>query len=186
MKATAHSVRNRFVISALAVLTIFAASSALWWLTLYDNYHVVIPGELYRSGQMDADRLLAHAAADHLATVINLRPETNQPWHAKEVAACAGRNITPIDFPLAGDQAPSRATMTTLVNLMRDAPRPILIHCEHGADRTGLAVALYLSSVAGRSNPEASRALSLRYGHLPTRTMRQFDEALRIYWRVIR
>lgn len=182
MKPTTHVTRRR-LLSALAAFAILTTAAALWWLTGYDNYHVVIPGELYRSGQMNVNLLLAHAAHDHLATVINLRPATNQPWHAAEVAACASQHIAHIDFPLAGDKAPTRDTMQALVTLMRTVPRPLLVHCEHGADRTGLAVALYLSAVAGRPHDEADRALAIRYGHLPLPAMRRLDEAFKIYSR---
>ena len=183
MTSTPHPNRRR-LFSALAALALLAA--ALWWLTGYDNYHVVIPGELYRSGQMSANRLLAHAAADRLATVINLRPETNQPWHTTEVAACAGQHITHIDFPLAGDKAPTRDRMQALMTLMRTAPKPLLIHCEHGADRTGLAVALYLSAVNGRPRAEAKRALSIRYGHSLFFGMDCFDKAFDAFCRDMR
>ena len=53
-----------------------------------------------------------------------------------------------------------------LVAIMRDAPKPILIHCKAGADRTGLATALYLSRVALLSEKEAESQLSIRYGHV--------------------
>ena len=29
------------------------------------------------------------------------------------------------------------------LKVLRDAPKPVLIHCRHGADRTGLIVAMY-------------------------------------------
>lgn len=160
-----------------------ATAITIAWIVLSRNYHTVIPGELYRSGQMSERQLLAHATTDHLATIINLRPETNQAWHATEVSACASQGITHIDFPLDGNKAPTLARMVELVNTMKPARRPILIHCAHGADRTGLAVALYLSAISDQPEGEASRALSLRYGHLPVPRMRCFDRAFEAYCR---
>ncbi|MNL27860.1 hypothetical protein D3C87_1494800 [compost metagenome] len=53
-----------------------------------------------------------------------------------------------------------------LVAIMRDAPKPILIHCKSGADRTGLATALYLGRVAYLGEKAAESQLSVRYGHI--------------------
>ena len=49
--------------------------------------------------------------------------------------------------------------------LCHDAPRPILIHCRSGADRTGLASVVYLARVAHADEETAERQLSIRYGH---------------------
>ncbi len=166
-----------FVIAAGSGLVI----GILYWFRLSDNYHAVIPGTLYRSRQLTVANLLAHAAQDHLATVINLRPETNETWHLQEITACTRQKITYLDFPLAGNQSPSYETMTALVAIMRTAPRPILIHCEHGADRTGLAVALYLRAIAGLPAAEAKAALALCYGHTRWIGMDCFDRAFAEY-----
>lgn len=62
--------------------------------------------------------------------------------------------------------------MTQLTGLLRDSPRPVLIHCEAGADRSGVASALYKLLVAKRPVQEASEQLSFRYGHFPWLTSR--------------
>jgi protein tyrosine/serine phosphatase len=61
-----------------------------------------------------------------------------------------------------------------LIAVMRDAPKPLLIHCQAGADRTGLASALYLAAIAGKSEQVAEGQLSLRYGHIPYSFSRAF------------
>ncbi|MFD2031462.1 tyrosine-protein phosphatase [Ancylobacter dichloromethanicus] len=49
---------------------------------------------------------------------------------------------------------------------MKDAKKPILIHCQAGADRSGLASALYLAAIKKNSaEAEAEAQLSIRYGH---------------------
>ncbi|MBK8025175.1 MAG: tyrosine-protein phosphatase [Chloroflexi bacterium] len=45
-------------------------------------------------------------------------------------------------------------------------PKPTLIHCKAGADRTGLAAALFLMS-QGTSFDQAAQQLSLKYFHFP-------------------
>ncbi len=49
---------------------------------------------------------------------------------------------------------------------MRAALKPILIHCKAGADRTGLAAAIYISRVALLDENDATAQLSIRYGHI--------------------
>jgi protein tyrosine/serine phosphatase len=53
-----------------------------------------------------------------------------------------------------------------LVEALRDAPKPLLIHCRAGSDRTGLASALYVASHGGTYR-DACEQLSLYYGHFP-------------------
>jgi protein tyrosine/serine phosphatase len=52
-----------------------------------------------------------------------------------------------------------------LIALLRDMPKPMLVHCKSGADRTGLAVTIYLHVIKGLPLTEARRALSWRYAH---------------------
>ena len=56
--------------------------------------------------------------------------------------------------------------MTELVEFLRDAPKPLLIHCRAGSDRTGLACAIYVAARGG-SYHDAQEQLSLYYGHFP-------------------
>jgi hypothetical protein len=44
-------------------------------------------------------------------------------------------------------------------------PKPVLIHCHGGADRSGLAAAVYLLLYTDTPIDEARRQLSWRYGH---------------------
>lgn len=46
------------------------------------------------------------------------------------------------------------------------APKPLLIHCESGADRSGLAAALYLAAISGAGEEVAEEQLGLKYGHI--------------------
>ena len=104
MPPSRHSRRgSRTRLLVLSIVFVLLAATLCWpgW---YDNYHVVIPGELYRSAQMSAPRLQEHIAGDGIRTVINLRPETNELWHTQEQQACRMGGVAYIDFPLAGDR----------------------------------------------------------------------------------
>ena len=44
--------------------------------------------------------------------------------------------------------------------------KPLLIHCQSGADRSGPAAALYLAAIARHGEAAAEDQLSIRYGHI--------------------
>ena len=54
-----------------------------------------------------------------------------------------------------------------LVKILKEVEKPILIHCEGGADRTSLASALYRYAILKQSKEEAIEELSFIYGHIP-------------------
>ncbi|ASP86638.1 protein tyrosine/serine phosphatase (plasmid) [Sinorhizobium meliloti] len=53
-----------------------------------------------------------------------------------------------------------------LIALLQTVPKPIIIHCQAGADRTGLASMLYIQQIAGTDEEISERQLSVRYGHI--------------------
>lgn len=131
------------------------------------NFHAVIDGEVYRSAQPSSAQLAAWIDRYGIRTVLNLRGENaGRGWYDGEVAATASHAVEHVDFKLKASQVLSEDQATRLIAIMRDAKKPLLIHCEAGADRSGLAAALYLAAVAHRGEIEAEEQLSIRYGHI--------------------
>ena len=60
-------------------------------------------------------------------------------------------------------------------------PRPFLMHCKSGADRAGLASALYLLDQCGASVGDAREMLSFRYLHLRRTATGVLDHMLDLY-----
>lgn len=132
------------------------------------NFHEVMPNELYRSAQLSPEALSRYIAQYRIRSVINLRGENwGQNWYAGERAITDANHIPLIDFRMSSKRALSLAQSRALIEVMRAAPKPVLVHCRAGADRTGLAVALYLAAVHGVSEMTAELQLSPLYGHLP-------------------
>src|SRR5947209_4291769 len=77
------------------------------------------------------------------------------------------------------------AGIAGILDIVRGAPKPLLIHCKSGADRTGLVAALYRYAEGGASAAEADRELSLAYGHFPYLTSRSgaMDDS---FWAYVR
>jgi protein tyrosine/serine phosphatase len=155
--------------SAFAVGVVLALAGG--WagsLRLSGNFHAVEEGVLYRSGQLSLDQFERNIRAHGIKTVINLRGENgDEEWYKEELKAAAATMVRHIDFPLSAVREVSDEKLGQLAELFRDSPGPILVHCEGGADRSGLASALFELIIAKRPAPVASAQLSLRYGHFP-------------------
>ncbi|WP_284758744.1 dual specificity protein phosphatase family protein [Agrobacterium sp. fls2-241-TYG-188a] len=150
---------------ALALPAIFFTYFGL--LLVSGNFHEVIPGQVYRSSQLSDSQLAQYVKANGIKTIINLRGENERSsWYRHETQTAEKLGVQHIDFGMSARKQLAMARMTQLAQIMRDAPKPILIHCKSGADRTGLASAIYVSRVAGLDEETAERQLSIRYGHL--------------------
>jgi len=146
------------------------------------NLREVDPGRFYRSGQLDPERLREAIAELGLRTVINLRGYDQTPdWYAAETAVAREAGLAFHDVHLSARSLPRPREVARLLELYRAAERPILVHCESGSDRSGVAAALYQIEYMGRSPQQALEMLSLRYRHFaPTRrAVRRFVETYR-------
>ncbi len=130
------------------------------------NFHAVVEGEVYRSGQVEGSELADYTEKVGLKSVLNLRGASpRSEWYREEIAESARLGLVHVDFALSASREVTDEEAAKLIALMRDLPKPLLIHCKHGSDRTGLLAALYLASVK-RVDPEtADDQLSLYFGH---------------------
>ncbi len=135
-------------------------------LQLLGNFHEVLPGELYRSAQPSGADIDTYAARYGIKTILNLRGQNTADWYLQESAAAKKAGITHINYPLSASHIVTPQQAHELLALMRDAPKPLLIHCQAGADRTGLVSVLYLQQIAGIDEETAEEQLSLRFGHI--------------------
>ena len=107
------------------------------------NQGEVRPATVYRSGQLSPSGL-SRAIREHgIKTVLNLRGENpDQSWYRDERRTTVSEGATQIDFPMASDQWLSRQQLTGLIEILDHAEPPVLVHCEWGAERTGLTCAI--------------------------------------------
>jgi protein tyrosine phosphatase (PTP) superfamily phosphohydrolase (DUF442 family) len=131
------------------------------------NLHAVEPGVFYRSAQLSVAEVHEVVQASHIKTILNLRgPNAGQPWYDGELRAAQADGVVHLDYALSALHELTPAQMRTVLELIRTAPKPILVHCNGGADRTGLVSALYEMS-RGKDVATAGEQLGLRYGHFP-------------------
>lgn len=153
-------------VTGMGVATLALALYAIF-LQITNNFHTVIPGELYRSAQPTSTKIRAYQQDYNIKTIINLRgPNQNRQWYIDEVAESGKLNIAHIDFDMSAGRELTEADAQRLIAIFREVQKPILLHCQGGADRSGLASALYLAAVAKSGEESAEKQISLRYGHL--------------------
>ena len=134
----------------------------------YANLRAVVSGKAYRSGQMNVEQL-THAIQHYgIKSILNLRGENPATtWYQAEIGTATKQDVIHYDRSLGSGDELTLEQMDDLVALLRQAPKPVLIHCLGGADRSGLVSALYEVAIEGRSPEEADRELSIWYGHVP-------------------
>lgn len=131
-----------------------------------NNFHSLVEGQAYRSAQPSPQDIRDYVAEHKIATILNLRgPNPGSLWYDGELGTSRELGITHIDFAMSAHRQLTPEQVVELVSIMKSAPKPLLIHCKAGADRTGLAAALYMAEVAGQGEAIAESQLSLRYGH---------------------
>lgn len=132
------------------------------------NFHEIIKGEYYRSGQPDKEELAEHVQRYGIKSIINLRGENeNEQWYAEELAASKQAGVKHYDFRMSSKRELTAGEARALVRLMQNAPKPLWVHCRGGSDRSGLASALYVGAIAKKGRTVAGWQLSPYYGHLP-------------------
>lgn len=163
------TVFRKVVFAALGAIGVLGASCAAYagFLKVTGNFHTVIDGQFYRSAQPTSEELASYIQTHGIKTVINLRgTHPGAAWYDNEVTTAQGLGIKHIDFGMSASKTISPDKAARLVELMASAPKPILIHCLSGSDRSGLAAALYVRKIAGMDEGRAQGQLSFYYGHV--------------------
>jgi protein tyrosine/serine phosphatase len=146
-----------------------------------DNVRVIEPGRAYRSAQVDAETLDLLVSMLGIKTVINLRGEhESQAWYENEKALLDAAGVELVDIRMSAYSLPPREELFKLYDAFLTVQEPILIHCKAGADRTGAASAIWRMVVLGDSREDASRELSICYGHFEPITP-AMDALVRIF-----
>ncbi|MFN0134789.1 MAG: fused DSP-PTPase phosphatase/NAD kinase-like protein [Phycisphaerae bacterium] len=145
-------------------------------LRMLDNFHAIEEGRAYRCAQLYPETLDWVIQRYGIRTVVNLRgPNPQMEWYPRQKAVCEKNTITQIDIPLSAFNLPPPEQLLALYDAFKSAPEPILIHCRAGADRSGMASALWRMTQRGDSSQTAASELSLKYGHFRIRHPKMLD-----------
>jgi protein tyrosine/serine phosphatase len=109
------------------------------------NFHWVIPGEAARAMQAWAGGVGPFLKRRGIRAIINLRGRNDDlGWWKKETAIAKGAGIAHLDAMLDSRKLPTREMLIELIAAFDAAPRPFMLKCSGGQDRTSFAAALYL------------------------------------------
>jgi protein tyrosine/serine phosphatase len=163
-------------VAAVSVSLLFGAAGLAVYCgaIIHDgNFQAVQEHVLYRSAQLGKGELESFARQYGLKSVLNLRgAHPGTYWYDQEMAATHDLGLGHYDYPLSAKRFVTGREIADILAIVRDAPKPLLIHCQSGADRSGLVAALFRYALAGAGAAEAGRQLSLVYGHFPYLTSR--------------
>lgn len=144
------------------VFTLLCACSSL---------HAVEKGRVYRSSQPDEDLLARWIEHHGLKTVVCLRGDGDGAGRSRRPAQAAG--IAFVHLPMSAQRRPRAETLLALWELFENAEYPLLVHCRAGADRTGLAAALYVLWRTNDLDAARGELVLIPYLHWGAREMDQ-------------
>jgi protein tyrosine/serine phosphatase len=149
---------------------------------VWNRFTPVVPGRLYRSGHPTPRQLAAAIRRHGIRTVVNLRGRTHNGADALMREACEAQGVAFIDAGFGSREAPYRERVLRLAETFATLEQPALVHCKSGADRAGIASAIYLL-INGATAKQAMRQLSLRFGHVRQSKTGVLDAFVRQYAR---
>ena len=130
----------------------------------WNNFHKVSDG-VYRANQPSPSHLKSYKKRG-IRSVLSLRGRANQSYALFEEDYCKKLDLNLAYTPISSSSAPTPELLINIIDVMRELPKPFVLHCKSGADRAGLVSALYLIAEKEQSVQEAKRQLSFKYLHL--------------------
>jgi protein tyrosine/serine phosphatase len=159
--------KYKILVSGFVLLFLLSTSYFLY-MKEQGNFHTISYGEAYRSAQLDTDEFEYYIKKYNIKSIVNLRGRNPHAlWYEEEIGVCAKHGLKHFDISLSASREPAEKDISELMEIFKTAPRPLLIHCLGGADRSGLAAAIWKIKIDRESISEADKQLSLLYGHLP-------------------
>lgn len=168
MSIASAKLRRVTLLTALLILAPIVASAAFLGVQYASgNFHEVERGQLYRSGQLNPAEFRGYVERYGIRSIVNLRgPNEDSTWYREELAEARTLGVTHVDFKMSATRETPVDRVDELERILRDVPKPVLIHCQAGSDRSGLASAVFMHRIRGLDIEQAERQISLYYGHI--------------------
>ncbi len=145
----------------------------------WTNFDQIAP-DVYRSNQPTHKRLVGYRDMG-IKAILNLRGEGRHPRYLFEKESCDALGLTLVNVTLKARKAAPPEALLAVIDAFRTIERPFVLHCKSGADRAGLASAMYLLVIEGKPVSEARKMLSPRYIHFKWTKTGVLDHLLDVY-----
>jgi hypothetical protein len=152
-----------------AISLALAIGGSIWWhISLNPRFFPVIDNQVYRSAQLSASGLDSVIQTYGIRTIIALLgSENGATWYENEKSVSKRRQVQLFNIGFGSHELPQYNRLNQLVNALQSAPRPILLHCYRGADRSGMASAIALILNDASSLEAIEKQFSWRFGVIP-------------------
>lgn len=158
--------KGRGTFATATTIVVVALVGYWYWKTSGPNFHVVLPGQVYRASQPTAAQLARYQERYGIKTVVNLRgSEPGKGWYDAEYRTAEDLGLELVSVPVSNDRLASIEALQKLVEVFDAGTKPILLHGESGANETCLASAV-MRVLAGDSVRQARQEYGLRYGNV--------------------
>lgn len=146
------------------------------------NFHEVEPGKLYRTSQLSAAGMREVLDEYHIRTVIRLRGgKPGDSGFDATFVPTQEAGATFVHVPMTARALPNPDTLRALWQAVVTAERPVLVHCKAGADRSGLASALFILHETGDLRLAKEQLHVLPYLHAGWGRTDAMDQVLEMY-----
>jgi hypothetical protein len=164
------TMRNRHIHKWIVAISVAVTiCGAIWWhISLNPRFFPVIETQVYRSAQLSAFRLDAVIQTHGIRTIIALLgSEKGSIWYEHEKAVADRHQVQMLNIGFGSHELPQYNRLNQLVDSLLSAPRPILLHCFRGADRSGMASAIALILNDDLPLETIKKQFSWRFGVIP-------------------
>ena len=156
---TSHPFRSAYFVLFVSIVIITTGCT---------NFHEVTPAVLYRSRQLSGSQLDHYIKKYQIKTVINLRGASpDAKWYQDEMNIMQKDTVSHLDIGLSAIRYVPTQKVDSIMSVAATAAKPILVHCQGGADRSGLFCAAWKLKIEKVPEVKASKQLSFIYGHIP-------------------